>query len=79
MVVIADLLASLASLACLGLSCCAILISSADEESVMTGKSCISGVDISGKDTSNNVTKMRYIIDIRKRACNQDVSPTLFR
>ena len=46
MVVIANLLASLPRLARFGLSSCSILVSTADEESVVTGKSCISGVDI---------------------------------
>ena len=63
-VVVTDFLGSLLLLDSLSLSCCAILISTTDVESVVAHESAISSKDICREHTPNDVTQVRHIVHV---------------
>jgi len=74
MVVVADLLGSLAFLAGLGFGGRTILVSSTDVDCVVAGEAAVSGVDVSGQDAANDVAEMRHVVHVRQCTGDQNVS-----
>ena len=73
MVKVANLLACFACLAGFRLCRRAILIRATDVDGIMTSESRKSGIDVSREDTSNDIAKMRHIVDVWQRTCDQNI------
>ena len=65
MVKVANLLASFAGLAGLGLCGRAVLIRATNVDGIMSSEASKSGIDVSRKNASNDVAEMRHIVDVR--------------
>jgi hypothetical protein len=62
-----------------GFSGSTVFISTTDIDSVVSHQPAVSGKDISWKDTTYDVAKMRNIIDIRESTSNEYISLSLLR
>lgn len=76
-VVVTNLFAGLLFFLSLLLSSSAILISTTNVDNVVSSLSEVTSRHISGQNASNNVTQVRYVVDIRQSTCNQDVTLAL--
>ena len=67
-VLVTNLLWGHVCLSCLSFSSCSILISTADVDGIVSCKSGITSIHVSRENTSNNVTKVRHIVDVWESA-----------
>ena len=73
MVKVANLLTSFACLAGLGLCGRAIFIRATDVDGIMSSESRKSSIDVSRENTSNDIAKMRHIVHVWQRTCDQNI------
>jgi hypothetical protein len=58
----------------LGLGGRPVLICPAHEDSIVSSGTRIARIAVGGQDAANDVAKVWHVIDIRQRACNEDVA-----
>lgn len=74
MVVVTDLLGSLLFFKSLHLGGCAVLVSTADVQSIVAHKSAVASENIGTQHTPDDVTQMGYVIHIRQGTSDKHVS-----